>query len=263
MNENLKAERDSALLFVSLAEEFLNNGSYEEAVNYCNMALNQFPDLKEAMMMLARTYSRMDDKPSLTAVIEKLKAGYADDEQVKALLEGLGSEQPQQQTAAVQPSAQPETPPEIKPQSEPIAESLQNIPPDETVQEETSEVISADEAESMLNNALNEINEIKGVLGSIIIEEAGIIIKEKVTKGLDAEVAAALFSTIFMVSEDSVSRIQLGLMDRIFIEVGKVRIYLFKGSGYIVGIFTEEIVKIGLIHVKAKQLIRDIKKVLG
>lgn len=270
MNENLKAERDSALLFVSLAEEFLNNGSYEEAVNYCNMALNQFPDLKEAMIMLARTYSSMDDKPSLTAVIEKLKAGYEDDEQVKALLEGLGSEQPQQQqaaaekpqvqqTAAEQPSAQPE----IKPQPEPIAESLQNIPPDETVQEETSEVISADEAENMLNNALNEINEIKGVLGSIIIEEAGIIIKEKVTKGLDAEVAAALFSTIFMVSEDSVSRIQLGLMDRIFIEVGKVRIYLFKGSGYIVGIFTEEIVKIGLIHVKAKQLIRDIKKVLG
>ena len=126
-----------------------------------------------------------------------------------------------------------------------------------------SGVMSADQAENLLNNALEEINEIKGVLGSIIIEESGIIIKDKVTKGLDAEIAAALFSTIFMVSEDSVGKIQLGLMDRIFIEVGKIRIYLFKGDGYIVGIFTEEIVKIGLIHVKAKQLIRDIKKVLG
>ena len=126
-----------------------------------------------------------------------------------------------------------------------------------------AEMLSADQTENLLDNALSEINKIKGVLGSIIIEESGIIIKEKTVEGLDAEVASALFSTIFYVSEDSIEKLNLGQIDRVFIEIGKVRVYLFKGNGYIIGIFTEEIVKIGLIHVKAKQLLRNIKKVLG
>ncbi len=253
MNENLKAERDSALLFVSLAEEFLNNDSYEEAVNYCNMALSQFPDMKEAMVMLYKTYMKSGDNASLSRIAEQLQKNFPDDEQVKGIL-GAGMQAQAEAEPAGTKSAETE-----KPQMADLS-SITAEPPKSA---DDSVVMSADQAENLLNNALEEINEIKGVLGSIIIEESGIIIKDKVTKGLDAEIAAALFSTIFMVSEDSVGKIQLGLMDRIFIEVGKIRIYLFKGDGYIVGIFTEEIVKIGLIHVKAKQLIRDIKKVLG
>lgn len=258
MNENLKAERDSALLFVSLAEEFLNNGSYEEAVNYCNMALSQFPDMKEAMIMLYKTYMKSGDNDNLNSIAEQLKTSFPDDEQVKDIPGKDNAPQAQAEHVNAETAPAGTAEPE-KPQPA----DLSSITAQPEMSAEENEVMSADQAENLLDNALEEINAIKGVLGSIIIEESGIIIKDKVTKGLDAEIAAALFSIIFMVSEDSVGKIQLGLMDRIFIEVGKIRIYLFKGDGYIVGIFTEEIVKIGLIHVKAKQLIRDIKKVLG
>jgi len=99
-------------------------------------------------------------------------------------------------------------------------------------------------------------------LGSIIIEESGLVIRAKILENLDPEITSALFSTIFSVSEDSINKTELGLIDRIFIEIGKVRIYLFKGNGYILGIFTEEVVKIGLILIKAKQLLKNIKQVL-
>ncbi|MDD3804317.1 MAG: roadblock/LC7 domain-containing protein, partial [bacterium] len=126
----------------------------------------------------------------------------------------------------------------------------------------SSAILSANETENLLDSALEEINKINGVLGSIIIEESGLIIRSKVIENLDPEITAALFSTIFYVSEDSIAKVDLGMIDRVFIEIGKVRIYLFKGNGYILGIFTEEIVKIGLILIKAKQLLKNIKQVL-
>ncbi len=281
MNENLKAERDNALLFVNIGEEMFNNKSYEEAINYCNMALNQFPDLKEAHILLYKIYKAINRTIELNKTVEFLKKEFSDDEEIHKLLSELNqekqtkeSEQTKQEVKEGKNEVEEKKTETIeKPiegnriKEEPKIEEVkqQKIKQEENnlQMDEGEKVLSADETENLLDKALSEINSIKGVLGSIIIEEYGIIIKEKTAKGLDAEIAAALFSTIFTVSEDAVSKIDLGSMERIFIEIGKIRIYLFKGNGYILGIFTEEIVKIGLIHVKAKQLLRNIKKVLG
>ncbi len=230
INDNIKAEKESVLIFVSLAEEFFKNNSFDEAINYCKMALHQIPDLQEAKDLLSKCYEKTGNKNELAELQGEIKP------------------------------SEPETVPaedENKPGQNDIIEEEKNENEDER------DFLNADQTESLLDNALTDINDIKGVLGSIIIEESGIIIREKTVKGLDAEIASALFSTIFYVSEEAIEKLNMGTIDRIFIEIGKVRVYLFKGNGYIIGIFTEEIVKIGLIHVRARQLLKNIKEVLG
>lgn len=246
INDNIKAEKESVLIFVSLAEEFFKNNAFDEAVNYCNMALHQIPDMPEAKELLLKIYEKTgneEEAQKLKGGAEK--SGHAEKQSVSADTEEDRQAAPQEKT-------------------EPL--SRQEGIDEENASAETEgerEFYSADETENLLDRALADINDIKGVLGSIIIEESGIIIKEKTVRGLDAEVASALFSTIFYVSEEAIEKIALGGIDRIFMEIGKVRIYLFKGNGYIIGIFTEEIVKIGLIHVSAKRLLKNIKEVLG
>ncbi len=291
---NIGSERESVLVFVSLAEEFFKNGSFEEAINYCRMALQQIADLKEAKLLLYKCFVKLGlDKDADNMKIELISEN-PDDKEVQALFndveESIDEEkQIKNENEASTPDIINEPKHELvksvdeaeeKIRSEDNTQStdISNMPKHELVEavdkaeeeiksgtQEVSDtgMLSADQTENLLDNALSEINKIKGVLGSIIIEESGIIIKEKTVEGLDAEVASALFSTIFYVSEDSIEKLNLGQIDRVFIEIGKVRVYLFKGNGYIIGIFTEEIVKIGLIHVKAKQLLLNIKKVLG
>lgn len=247
INDNIKAEKESVLIFVSLAEEFYKNNAFDEAVSYCKMALHQIPDMQEAKELLLKIY----EKTGNAEEIKKLKgqAAVAVDaaETATQTLDNVEQNQSDKETDNTE-QADEETVKQAVETEEPAGEK---------------EFYSADETENLLDNALADINNIKGVLGSIIIEESGIIIKEKTVQGLDAEVASALFSTIFYVSEEAISKISLGAIDRIFMEIGKVRIYLFKGNGYIIGIFTEEIVKIGLIHVSAKRLLKNIKEVLG
>ena len=289
---NIGSERESVLVFVSLAEEFFKNGSFEEAINYCKMALQQIADLKEAKLLLYKCFLKLGlDKDADNMKIELISEN-PDDKEVQALFndveESIDEEKEIENEASVpdiinEPKHElvksvDEAEEKIKSEDNTQSTDIPNMPKHELVEavdkaeeeiksgtQEVSdaEMLSADQTENLLDNALSEINKIKGVLGSIIIEESGIIIKEKTVEGLDAEIASALFSTIFYVSEDSIEKLNLGQIDRVFIEIGKVRVYLFKGNGYIIGIFTEEIVKIGLIHVKAKQLLRNIKKVLG
>lgn len=247
MNDNIRADRDSAMMFVSLAEDFLNNNSLNEAEEYCNLALSQFPDLQEAQELLARIKERQGSpEPSAEAP--------------------HNAPEPESPSPAVNtplPQAKAET--EEKKEKEP-AEPVKpaSAPAADIIGQARSEdrMLSANETEDLLDNALSDINNLNGVLGSIIIEESGLIIKSSMIQNLDPEITAALFSTIFIVSEDSMSKVDIGDIDRIFIELGKVRIYLFKGNGYILGIFTEEIVKIGLVLVKAKHLLKNIKQVL-
>lgn len=247
MSENMKVDRDSISLLVMLAEDFYDNDAFVESINYCNMILAQFPDIKDAQIILLKSYKKMNDENSFNELYSNLIKKYPDDSQLISMFQKASSPAP---SIAEEPKSEQVKSSESKP---PVLQN-RNI--------ESNVVLSADETETLLDKALGEINSINGVLGSIIIEESGLIIRSKVIENLDSEITAALFSTIFYVAEDSIQRIELGMIDRVFIEVGKVRIYLFKGNGYILGIFTEEIVKIGLILIKAKQLLKNIKQVL-
>lgn len=256
----MRVDRDSVSLLVALAEDFYNNDSFIESINYCNMILSQFPDLKDAEVLLLKCFRKLNDESSFKPLLEKLLKAYPDD---KAVLDAAGMLQKEDKAAEAKNPSPAEEPAEQK-KSAPAAEAKRFEEPKTEVRQDiqSSAVLSANETENLLDSALEEINRINGVLGSIIIEESGLIIRSKVIENLDPEITAALFSTIFNVSEDSISKVNLGMIDRVFIEIGKVRIYLFKGNGYILGIFTEEIVKIGLILIKAKQLLKNIKQVL-
>ncbi|HAV92176.1 TPA: hypothetical protein DCW38_03230 [candidate division WOR-3 bacterium] len=256
MSENMKVDKDSISLLVALAEDFYNNDSFIESINYCNMILSQFPDLKDAEILLLKCYKKLDDKESFFVLYEKLIKLYPDDESIKQI--SSGKETKSEEKMPEEPKAEAKINEPVKPIQEEIKSVIHPVKQDIG----SAAVLTADETENLLDSALEEINRINGVLGSIIIDESGLIIRSKVIENLDPEITAALFSTIFYVSEDSISKVNLGLIDRVFIEIGKVRIYLFKGNGYIIGIFTEEIVKIGLILIKAKQLLKNIKQVL-
>jgi len=246
VNDNLRADKDSAMMFVSLAEDFLNNNSLTEAEEYCSLALTQFPDLQEAKDLLDRIKERQ--KTTEPAVSEQ-----------KTEANSLQPAAPAVEDKKVEVSPPVEEPKSEKNEMDDMQKERDTI----IGQAKTEDrMLSANETDTLLDRALSEINNLNGVLGSIIIEESGLIIKSNMIQNLDPEITAALFSTIFMVSEDSISKIEIGVIDRIFMEVGKVRIYLFKGNGYILGIFTEEIVKIGLVLVKAKHLLKNIKQVL-
>ncbi|MEJ5307628.1 MAG: roadblock/LC7 domain-containing protein [candidate division WOR-3 bacterium] len=236
MNEGMKVDRDSISLLIMIAEDLYKNKAFNETINYCKLILSEFPDIKDAKILLYRSLKELND-PSATEVLNQLLNEFPDDPSVRSLIQPVRVEEGG-----------------ISKNSEIKKEDLQKI--------EKDNVITANEAESLLDRSLEEINSINGVLGSIIIEESGLVIRAKILENLDPEITSALFSTIFSVSEDSISKTDLGLIDRIFIEIGKVRIYLFKGNGYILGIFTEEVVKIGLILIKAKQLLKNIKQVL-
>ncbi|MEO0288765.1 MAG: roadblock/LC7 domain-containing protein [candidate division WOR-3 bacterium] len=236
MNEGMKVDRDSISLLIMIAEDLYKNKAFNETINYCKLILSEFPDIKDAKILLYKSLKELND-PASIEVLNQLLNEFPDDQTVISLAQPVKVEN-------VEASKNRE----IK------NEELQKI--------EKDNVITANEAESLLDRSLEEINLINGVLGSIIIEESGLVIRAKILENLDPEITSALFSTIFSVSEDSISKTDLGLIDRIFIEIGKVRIYLFKGNGYILGIFTEEVVKIGLILIKAKQLLKNIKQVL-
>ncbi|MEO0234158.1 MAG: roadblock/LC7 domain-containing protein [candidate division WOR-3 bacterium] len=236
MNEGMKVDRDSISLIIMIAEDLYKNKAFNETINYCKLILSEFPDIKDAKVLLYKSLKELND-PSATEVLNQLLNEFPDDPAVISLAQPVNVE-----NVGISKN------PEIK------NEELQKI--------EKDNVITANEAENLLDRSLEEINSINGVLGSIIIEESGLVIRAKILENLDPEITSALFSTIFSVSEDSISKTDLGLVDRIFIEIGKVRIYLFKGNGYILGIFTEEVVKIGLILIKAKQLLKNIKQVL-
>ncbi|MGE3063000.1 MAG: roadblock/LC7 domain-containing protein [bacterium] len=262
MSENMRVDKDSISLLVALAEDFYDNDSFIEAINYCNMILSQFPDLKDAEVLLLKCYKKLNDEASFKVLSEKLLKMYPDDETVKVAAGVVEAQAKQNKNEELKPEPVnnkikiEEVKQDKLPMPEPTAgrEMKQDIG--------STTILSANETENLLDSALEEINRINGVLGSIIIEESGLIIRSKVIENLDPEITAALFSTIFNVSEDSIAKVNLGMIDRVFIEIGKVRIYLFKGNGYILGIFTEEIVKIGLILIKAKQLLKNIKQVL-
>jgi len=252
VDDNMRTEKDSVKVFVGLAEEFFRNDAYEQAINYCKMALHQVPDMEEAKQLLIKCYEKTGEEEK----IAELRGTSPETEQKPHEGETERDHRPDEQIEEAEGPGEPEEQEEPVKQEEPEHQGVEE-------QEEEHEVLSADQTEDRLDSALSDINSIKGVLGSIIIEESGIIIKEKTVAELDAEIASALFSTIFSVCEDSIEKLELGEVNRVFIEIGKVRIYLFKGNGYIIGIFTEEIVKIGLIHVRAKQLLKNIKEVLG
>uniref|UniRef100_A0A7C3N965 Roadblock/LAMTOR2 domain-containing protein n=1 Tax=candidate division WOR-3 bacterium TaxID=2052148 RepID=A0A7C3N965_UNCW3 len=241
MNEGMKVDRDSVSLIIMIAEDLFKNKALNESINYCKLILSEFPDIKDAKVLLYKSLKELND-PSSTDILNELLKEFPDDPLVKSLAEPVVSEISNKV--------------EVKKDESNIEQKgeFQKI--------EKDNVITANETENLLDRSLEEINSINGVLGSIIIEESGLVIRAKILENLDPEITSALFSTIFSVSEDSISKTELGLIDRIFIEIGKVRIYLFKGNGYILGIFTEEVVKIGLILIKAKQLLKNIKQVL-
>jgi len=241
LNEGMKVDRESLSVFIMIAEDLYKNKAYNEAITYCKMILSEFPDIKDAKILLYKSLKGLND-PTALNVLNELLNEYPDDQQIKSFVEPVEKLE------------------ENKPEKKEETISSVNLEVMEKIEKEN--IITANETESLLDRSLGEINKVNGVLGSIIIEESGLVVKSKMIENLDPEITSALFSTIFLVCEDSIGKTDLGPIDRIFIEIGKVRIYLFKGNGYILGIFTEEIVKIGLILIKAKQLLKNIKQVL-
>lgn len=112
-----------------------------------------------------------------------------------------------------------------------------------------------------MEEILEELNQVSGVLGSIIVGKDGLVITSNVHSDIDADFYGAMVAGVYTAAEGSIEKLFQGELDMVMVEGGQKKLFL-TNVGAVLVVVTEEHVNMGLLRLEIKNASEKLKKLL-
>lgn len=247
-----------SLVFAKLADYYRENGMIDEAIEMCLSGLKDYPDFVAGRLVLAKAYVDKKEyelaETEFKKVIKKdrnSKDGYKYLGEIylhKDLLEEAAD--CLEKSLDIDPKDK-----EVKKTLEIVVEKMKQ----KAGIEEEPPLIP--ETETNIHKILRELNDTQGVIATMIISDAGLVVSEVEKGDFDSEEIGALVATIFKSAVNSTSKLGLGSFDRAIVEIGNGLIYLTKLGDSILTVMGKRTTRIGLLSVCVKKAVEKLEKI--
>lgn len=117
-------------------------------------------------------------------------------------------------------------------------------------------------SEKNVEAALESLNTIVGVTGSLVAGKEGSIISHKTPEGTDIDLASAMASTLFGTGEKAVKDFKQGNITQAMVEGKKGKTLIIAGDKTVLMVMTDLKVSLGLVRLEMGKSIKTIEKAL-
>ncbi len=236
MDESLKSTPKSIDMIVLLADFYIQNNLIDQAIEVINSALGKTKEHIKGYIKLIEAYLIKGDDANARRVISIAKEIDPENEEIKKIEKNL----------------------ERKPEVEySIRENIDVEIVEEKIEEKEEKGINAIK---LLLKEFNEKNE--EILGSLLIDETGILIAEEIKVPIDVEGTSAMISSVQTEVDEAVKKINFGLIEYIFFDFPKGRLLLLSSKPILFIALASKNIETGLLLMLSKETFEKIKKKL-
>lgn len=246
MDDSLKSSPKSIDTIIMLADFYIQNNLVDQAIEVLK--------------------STLEDKKEFTKVFIKLIEAYlikGDEDNAKLTLDrGLKIEPENEELNRLKNKFK------IKIEVEStIQEEITIEVPEDNVVLKRDEIIEEEKTEkgiAPLKSILNELSlRSKDLMGTLLIDETGILIAEDLKIPIDVEGTAAMIAAVYADIEDVIKKIKLGLFEYMYFDFPKGKLLAIYSKPVIFVILGSKEIEPGMLLIYSKETFEKIKKNLG
>ncbi len=262
------------VIYIELAKTYKENGDIPNALSLCENALRQkmSPDrAKDAYFFFIDILAEIKDFKRMEFEVEHIKELYNDTPVlIKEIIDYIDSkkEEYSRKEEVLQVSSE-----DMDDDNLIIEHTMTaSVSFEENEQKEEKQKTDKDEnvfvhgdgsdEEKELQSILSAMDNTKGVMGLLLLSEEGFLITSRLYQKIKIDSTVMLLSGICMTADNSLKKSEMGQLQRGVIEIGKGRIYIFRGNGYYLVLISDDSVKMGLILIKIKKIVSKINEVV-
>ena len=101
-----------------------------------------------------------------------------------------------------------------------------------------------------MKNILGKINQLPGVIGSILVADDGIVIASELSVAVQDEIVGAMISAVGVSTTRSIERLQHGKLNLIVVEAQNGKLFIVPTNKGFLGVMTDEVINIGLVRIE-------------
>jgi len=228
--DDLKSSPKSVEMIAMLADFYIQNNLIEQAIELLKISLGETKEFIPLYIKLIEAYLIKGKEDEARNILEKALIIDRDNEKLGDFSKRL-----------------------YKEKIETVTEPELTL---ETEEKEGEEI-------SKIKSILKEINEDEKILGSLLIDETGLLIAEDLKITIDVEGTSAMIAAIFSEVNDVIKKIKLGSFEYMFFDFPKGRLFSFMHSPLIFIILCSKDIEFGFPIIKGKEAFEKLKKNLG
>lgn len=189
--EGLKPDSESIDVLLSLADLYLKNNLFDEAEDLLKTAIEDNREVVQPYITLAKLYVDKDEKDRALEVLKKAEKIAPENEDVKGLLESLE------------------------------VETEKSVEVSEEERRESDEIEVED-----LDDLFDRLMADNSILGVIISDESGALIKSEINLPLNEESTTAIINSIYNKVEDASEQLGMGEVRKAYFDLpgGKITV---------------------------------------
>lgn len=243
MDDNLKSSPKSIDMIVMLADFYIQNNLIDQAIEVLNSSTGETKEFIKVYIKLIEAYLIKGDEDNAKNILKRVRKIDPENEEMK----------------------------ELENKFKPKIEIESTIQKDITIEvgEEDKEILEKEEItdekgvvplKSILKKMSDKNEEL---MGSLLIDETGILITEDLKIPIDIEGTAAMIAAVYADIEDVIKRIKLGLFEYMFFDFPKGKLLALCSKPVILVILGTKEIELGMLLLQGKETFEKIKKILG
>ncbi|RKZ21392.1 hypothetical protein DRQ23_07190 [bacterium] len=276
-NDGLKSAPGSIDVMISLADLYIQNNLLDQAVELLSGVYSENPDEPRIIEKLIELYILKGNETKAKILLQQglsVDKNYEGFQKYMKLIEEEKTADRIREVIAEAVEATEEVIPleeleEAKTPAEKTAEEqvekVEEVekPLIEVPEKEIEQKVEEEAGVDPIKRVLSALYEIDEVLGMILSDETGLLIAENVRVTIDTESTGALLSSIYTETVSTLERLNLGGFDYIIFEFPRGVVLILASPPIILTVMCKKDVQEGLLLLKAKSVMDELKNMLG
>lgn len=252
MDEKLKSSPKSVDMIIMLADFYIQNNLIDQAIEVLNSIAGETKEYIKVYVKLIEAYLIKGNEDNAVKVLEKAKKIDPENQELNELENKLKAKS--SFISEVEKDASIE-----------IVDKKIEVPvKEEIIIEEKLEVKEEEKGILPLKAILKEIcDKNDEVMGTILIDETGILIAEELKISVDVESTAAMLASVYSDIDYVIKKIKLGLFEYMFFDFPKGRLLALYSKPVIFVILASKNAELGMLLIKGKETFEKLKRSLG
>ncbi len=252
MDEKLKSSPKSVDMIIMLADFYIQNNLIDQAIEVLNSILGETKEYIKVYIKLIEAYLMKGDEDNAKKILEKGKRIDPENQEIKELEDKLTSK------ISLIPEVEKDISVEIADKKIEVTEK------EETIPEEKLEVKEEEKGILPLKAILKQMcDKNDDIMGTILIDETGILIAEELKIYVDVESTAAMIASVYSDIDYVIKKIKLGLFEYMFFDFPKGRLLALYSKPVIFVILASKNAELGMLMLEGKETFEKLKVNLG
>jgi predicted regulator of Ras-like GTPase activity (Roadblock/LC7/MglB family) len=189
IEEGLKPDVNSLDVLISLADLYVENGLFDEAKDLLKTAIRENSEVIKPYLSLSKIYMKLGEEKEASEILKKALLIAPENKELKQLLA-----------------------------------SLKVVTREEKGEKVTGKKVKTEKKEKLktvdsLDEIMNKLLKIKGVVGVLIVDDIGALIDAKMDLPIDRESTGAIISSIYDKIRYSALELKLGKVGKVLFEL--------------------------------------------